>query len=280
MPKSQKKSPLFEEIGSGEEYSALEDLPSRLEKGEDGVPMLSLNTCRLGSKNPSQIYIPTTIKMKKVTIKDKIRKVMPYFLLLQFMLFLYLLFVYFNYQGILPMFFKNETETETTTSYINYNTTPLNNTRIPGSNPLLILKDSDEDSSDTVSYGDTSNEGHDEVTDPIIRPIIRPQYSIPIIRPIIRPQYSIPVTTPTTAKQEVFESGEEIEEVTDSIKIPITMPTTTATTASPATSTISPTFTEFVSSTEKEENSMDALDVEFENTFNISQQNISNIVLN
>jgi hypothetical protein len=204
--------------------------------------------------------------MKKVTIKDKIRKIMPYFLLLQFMLFLYLLFVYFNYQGILPMFFKNETEPTTTTPYTtpyySYNTTTtsttsLNNTR--GSNPLLILK---ENEGDTVSYGDdTSNEVSgpyedlEEVTDPIKD------------------------LMPTTSKQEEVSESGEVEEVTDSIKIPITMPTTETT---KPTSAI---FTEFnttdmTSSTEKQENSLNALDVEFENTFTISQQNISNIVLN
>jgi hypothetical protein len=257
MPKTQKKSPLY-----GEEYSALEDLEKGY-VGEDGVPMLSLKTP--GLKNPARIYSQTTIKMKKVTIKDKIRKIMPYFLLLQFMLFLYLLFVYFNYQGILPMFFKNETEPTTpyTTPYYSYNTTTtsttsLNNTR--GSNPLLILK---ENEGDTVSYG-TSNEVSgpyedlEEVTDPIKD------------------------LMPTTSKQEeVSESGSgEVEEVTDSIKIPITMPTTETT--KPTSAII---FTEFnttdmTSSTEKQENSLNALDVEFENTFTISQQNISNIVLN
>lgn len=259
MPKTQKKSPLH-----GEEYSALEDLEKGY-VGEDGVPMLSLKTCHPGS---ARIYIPTTIKMKKVTVKDKIRKIMPYFLLLQFMLFLYLLFVYFNYQGILPMFFKNETEPTThTTPYYSYNTTTtsLNNTR--GSNPLLILK---ENEGDTVSYGDdTSNEvsgsyeDHEEVTNPI--------------------KDLTPFTMPTTSTQEeeVSESGEVgkpiYEEVTDSIKMP-----TTETTTKPTSDTI---FTEFnttdmISSTEKQENPLNALDIEFENTFTISQQNISNIVLN
>ena len=57
-------------------------------------------------KGQEEEYVPTyvpVIKRREKTLKKKIQKILPYLLLFQFIMVLFLLFTYLKFPGIIPL---------------------------------------------------------------------------------------------------------------------------------------------------------------------------------